>query len=405
MNFEYAGKVKDLISHVDGFVAAHISPNEQDYYAQLADGDRWQSPAIMEDWKTRAKSEGLWNLFLPANSPDGAGLTNLEYAPVAEAMGRCYIASEAFNCSPPDTGNMELLDRYGTAEQKTQFLKPLLDGDIRSGFCMTEPAVASSDATNIASSIRRDGDHYVLNGRKWWTSGGTDPRCKVFVFMGKSDPDADVYSQQSLVLVPADRPGVVIERNLSVFGYDEAPTGRAQILFDNVRVPVSNIILGEGRGFEAAQNAWLGPGRIHHCMRTIGAAEVALTKMCQRLSSRHAFGQQVSEQGVWHERIAQARIEIDQTRLLTLKAAYMMDTYGNRDARAYIAMIKVAAPSMALRVIDNAIQAFGGAGVTADPGLAYMWAGIRILRIADGPDEVLRNQIAKLELSKRVPNV
>jgi acyl-CoA dehydrogenase len=401
MNFEYSDKVKDLVARVTHFVDTHITPNESVYYAQLDEGDRWRSPEIMEDWKARAKSEGLWNLFLPADSAHGAGLTNLEYAPVAEAMGRSYIAPEAFNCGAPDTGNMELLDRYGTPAQKDQFLTPLLNGDIRSGFCMTEPAVASSDATNIASSIVRDGDHYVLNGRKWWTSGGTDPRTKMFVFMGKTDPTADAYSQQSLVLVEADTPGVTIERHLPVFGFDEAPTGRAQILFDNVRVPTSNVILGEGRGFEAAQNAWLGPGRIHHCMRTIGAAEVALTKMCQRLSTRHAFGSFVSTQTVWHERIADARINIDMTRLLTLKAAATMDTAGNRDARAYIAMIKVAAPTMALKVIDDAIQAFGGAGVTTDPGLAYMWAGIRILRIADGPDEVLRNQIAKIELKRQ----
>jgi len=405
MNFTYSDRVKDLVARVSNFMDTHIVPNQQAYYSQLNQGDRWQSPAIMEEWKARAKSEGLWNLFLPANSPDGAGLTNLEYAPLAEVMGRSYIAAEAFNCSAPDTGNMELLDRYGTDGQKAQFLQPLLNGEIRSGFCMTEPAVASSDATNIASSIARDGDEYVLNGRKWWTSGGTDPRTKIFVFMGKTDPSAEPYSQQSLVLVDANTPGITIERNLPVFGFDEAPTGRAQILFDNVRVPVANIILGEGRGFEAAQNAWLGPGRIHHCMRTIGAAEVALEKMCKRLASRKAFGKLVSEQSVWHARIADARINIEMTRLLTLKAAAMMDATGNRDARAYIAMIKVAAPTMALQVIDDAIQAFGGAGVTTDPGLAHMWAGIRILRIADGPDEVLRNQIAKIELKNQAVEV
>ena len=401
MNFDYTEKVKQLQARVRGFMDEHVFPNERTFVQQIASGDRWQPTQIVEDLKVKARALGLWNLFLP-ESERGAGLTNLEYAPLAEIMGHSPMGSEVFNCSAPDTGNMEVLERYGTAEHKRVWLAPLLDGKIRSAFAMTEPAVASSDATNIQSSIRRDGDDYVLNGRKWWTSGAGDPRCKVMIFMGKTAPDnPDRYRQQSMILVPMDAPGVKVERLLSVFGYDDAPHGHAEVSFDNVRVPASNLLLGEGRGFEIAQGR-LGPGRIHHCMRTIGVAERSLEAMCKRLLSREAFGKQIARHNVWQQRVADARIEIEQCRLLTLKAAYMMDTVGNKAARAEIAMIKVAAPNMALRVIDDAIQAFGAAGVSQDFPLAGSWAGIRTLRLADGPDEVHRNQIAKFEFQKYI---
>jgi acyl-CoA dehydrogenase len=399
VNFDYSDKVKELQKRVSAFMDEHVYPNERTFLAQIAAGDRWQPTQIVEELKVKARAANLWNLFLP-ESELGAGLTNLEYAPLAEIMGRSPMASEVFNCSAPDTGNMEVLARYGTAEQKRQWLAPLLDGKIRSAFAMTEPAVASSDATNIQSSITRDGDTYVLNGRKWWTSGAGDPRCKIMIFMGKTAPnDPDRHKQQSMILVPIDMPGVKVERMLSVFGYDDAPHGHAEVSFDNVRVPASNMLLGEGRGFEIAQGR-LGPGRIHHCMRTIGVAERALEAMCKRLLTREAFGKQIARHNVWQQRVADARINIEQCRLLTLKAAYMMDTVGNKAARAEIAMIKVAAPNMALQVIDDAIQAFGAAGVSGDFPLAGSWAGIRTLRLADGPDEVHRNQIAKLEFQK-----
>ena len=401
MNFEYSDKVKDLQRRVQAFMDAHVYPSEATFVRQIAEGDRWQPTQVVEDLKVKARAEGLWNLFLP-ESEYGAGLTNLEYAPLAEIMGRSPMASEVFNCSAPDTGNMEVLVRYGSPDQKKQWLEPLLDGKIRSAFAMTEPAVASSDATNIQSSIRRDGDTYVINGRKWWTSGAGDPRCRILIFMGKTAPDSpDRYRQQSMVLVPMDAPGVKVERMLSVFGYDDAPHGHAEVSFDNVRVPVASILLGEGRGFEIAQGR-LGPGRIHHCMRTIGIAERALEAMCKRLMSREAFGKPIARHNVWQERVANARIELEQCRLLTLKAAYMMDTVGNQVARAEIAMIKVAAPNMALRIIDNAIQAFGAAGVSQDFPIAYAWSAIRTLRLADGPDEVHRNQVAKLEFQKYI---
>jgi acyl-CoA dehydrogenase len=399
MNFDHSDKVKELQRRVQGFMEEHVYPNEGTFLRQIAEGDRWQPTRIVEELKVKARAQGLWNLFLP-ESEYGAGLTNLEYAPLAEIMGRSPFGSEVFNCSAPDTGNMEVLVRYGSTDQKKQWLEPLLEGKIRSAFAMTEPAVASSDATNIQASIRREGDTYILNGRKWWTSGAGDPRCRVMIFMGKSAPDnPDRYRQQSMILVPVDAPGVKVERMLSVFGYDDAPHGHGEVSFDNVRVPASNMLLGEGRGFEIAQGR-LGPGRIHHCMRTIGIAERSLEAMCKRLLSREAFGTQIARHNLWQQRVAQARIEIEQCRLLTLKAAYMMDTVGNKAARAEIAMIKVAAPNMALRVIDDAIQAFGGAGVCQDFSLAYAWSGVRTLRLADGPDEVHRNQIAKLEFRK-----
>jgi acyl-CoA dehydrogenase len=400
MDFDYSPKVKELQKRVQNFMDEYIYPNEETFYNQLnSQGDRWQIPPIMEELKTKAKASGLWNLFLP-ESGRGAGLTNLEYAPLCEIMGRSSIAPEVFNCSAPDTGNMEVLERYGTEEQKQQWLEPLLDGKIRSCFAMTEPAVASSDATNIESSIARDGDFYVINGRKWWSSGMGDPRCKIIIFMGKTDPNnPDKYRQQSQILVPRDTPGIKILRMLSVFGYDDAPHGHAEVEFKEVRVPASNLILGEGRGFEIAQGR-LGPGRIHHCMRLIGQAERALEKMCRRAKSRVAFGKAVSEQTVTQERIAEARISIDQARLLVLKAAHMMDTVGNKTARMEIAMIKVAAPNMALKVIDWAMQVHGGGGVAEDFGLAHAYAQARTLRFADGPDEVHRNQIARLELRK-----
>jgi acyl-CoA dehydrogenase len=398
MNFEYSPKVKELQARLSAFMDANVYPNEARFHAEVATGDRWQPLALIEELKIKARGAGLWNLFLPA-SARGAGLTNTEYAPLAEIMGRVPWASEAFNCSAPDTGNMETLERYGTEAQKRTWLEPLLEGRIRSGFAMTEPDVASSDATNIKSSIVREGNEYVINGRKWWTSGAGDPRCKIIIFMGKTDPLAPRHAQQSMVLVPRDTPGVNILRPLPVFGYDDAPHGHMEIAFENVRVPVANILLGEGRGFEIAQGR-LGPGRIHHCMRAIGLAERALEKMCVRTKARVAFGKPIAEQTVTLERIAEARIMIDQARLLTLKAAYMMDTVGNKAARAEIAMIKIAAPAAACKVIDWAIQAHGGGGVSDDFGLAYAYAHARTLRLVDGPDEVHRNQIGKLELAK-----
>jgi acyl-CoA dehydrogenase len=399
VNFEYADKVKNLQAKLNKFMEEIVYPNEKVYEQQLNEaGDRWTIPPIMEEMKEKAKQQGLWNLFLP-ESEYGAGLTNLEYAPLCEIMGRSLIGPEVFNCGAPDTGNMEVLERYGTEEQKQQWLVPLLNGEIRSCFSMTEPEVASSDATNIEASIVRDGDEYVINGRKWWSSGAGDPRCKIAVFMGKTNPDAARHEQQSMILVPLDTPGVDIVRVLPVFGYDHAPHGHAEIQFTNVRVPVSNILWGEGKGFAIAQGR-LGPGRIHHCMRLIGVAERALEIMCERVKSRVAFGKTLAEQGVTMERIAESRIEIEQARLLTLKAAYMMDTVGNKEAKAEIAMIKVVAPNVALRVVDRAIQALGAAGVSDDFPLAAHWANSRTLRLADGPDEVHRNSIAKLELRK-----
>ena len=400
MNFDFSPKVEDLRAKVGRFMDDYVYPNERTFEDQLASGpNRWQIPPILEELKEKAKAAGLWNLFLP-ESEYGYGLTNLEYAPLSEIMGRVHWASEVFNCSAPDTGNMEVLSRYGTPEQQKAWLEPLLEGRIRSCFAMTEPAVASSDATNIESSIVRDGDEYVINGRKWWSSGMGDPRCKILIFMGKTDPDnPNRHVQQSQILIPRDTPGVEVVRMLSVFGYDDAPHGHAEVAFTDVRVPASNMILGEGRGFEIAQGR-LGPGRIHHCMRLIGQAERALEKMCVRAKSRTAFGKPVSERTVTLERIAEARIRIEQARLLTLKAAHMMDTVGNKAARAEIAMIKVAAPNMALQVIDWAMQAHGGGAVAEDFGLARAYASARTLRFADGPDEVHRNQIGRLELRK-----
>src|ERR1700732_90840 len=396
MDFDYSPKDIELQDSLRAFMEAHVYLNEQRFDDEVGQGDRWQPTRLIEELKAKAKAAGLWNLFLPA-SERGAGLSNTEYAPLCEIMGRVLWAPEVFNCSAPDTGNMEVLERYGTAEQKRQWLEPLLEGRIRSAFTMTEPDVASSDATNIETSIIRDGDEYIINGRKWWSSGAGDPRCKIFILMGKTDPQGARYAQQSMVLVPRDTPGVKILRHLPVFGYDDAPHGHMEIAFENVRVSAANIVLGEGRGFEIAQGR-LGPGRIHHCMRLIGLSERALEKMCRRVRSRVAFGKPVSAQTVTQERIAEAGIVIEQARLLTLKAAWMMDKYGNKEARAEIAMIKVAAPNMACRVIDWAIQAFGGAGVTGDYGLAYAYATARVLRLADRPDEVHRNQIARLEL-------
>ncbi len=399
MDFAYAEKVQKLQARLSAFMEQHVYPNEDAFHRQVAEGDRWQPTRIVEDLKKLARKEGLWNLFLP-ESESGAGLTNLEYAPMCEIMGRVHWAPEVFNCSAPDTGNMEVLVRYGTPEQKKQWLDPLLNGEIRSCFAMTEPAVASSDATNIESRIERQGDHYLINGRKWWSSGALNPRCKLFVFMGKTDPrHPDKHKQQSMILVPRDAPGIKVLRTLPVFGFDDAPYGHGEVVFENVRVPAGNILLGEGRGFEIAQGR-LGPGRIHHCMRAIGQAEAALEKMCRRVKSRVAFGQPIAEQTVTLERIAEARIGIEQARLLVLKAAHMMDTVGNQAARAEIAMIKVAAPAMLCRVIDWVIQAHGGAGVTDDFGLGYAWASVRAMRIFDGPDEVHRNQIGRLELRK-----
>jgi acyl-CoA dehydrogenase len=398
MLFDFSDKARELEARLRAFMDEHIYPNEKLYYQQIAGGDRWKPTAIMEELKPKARAQGLWNLFLP-DREYGPGLTNFEYAPLCEIMGRSFMAPEVFNCSAPDTGNMEVLARYGSEEQKERWLKPLLAGEMRSCFCMTEPDVASSDATNIQSSIRRDGDDYVLNGRKWWSSGAGDPRCKIAIFMGKTDPGGPRHKQQSMILAPLDTPGVTIERMLPVFGYDHAPHGHGQIRFENVRVPAANLLLGEGRGFEIAQGR-LGPGRIHHCMRLIGVAERALEAMCRRVESRVAFGRKISEQGAIRADIANSRIEIDQARLLTLKAAWMMDTAGNKAARAEIAMIKVVGPNMALRVLDRAIQAHGAAGVSEDFDLAAAWANARTLRLADGPDEVHREAVAKLELKK-----
>ena len=398
MDFEYSPRTNELLQRLREFMSTHVYPNEARYEEELAEGQYW--PEVVEELKPKARSAGLWNLFLP-DSEFGAGLSNLEYAPLCEEMGRVMWAPEVFNCSAPDTGNMEVLARYGTREQQETWLKPLLDGEIRSCFAMTEPAVASSDATNIESSIIRDGDAYVINGRKWFSSGSPDPRCRIFIFMGKSDPEnPDRHKQQSMILVPKDTPGVHVVRPLPVFGYSGTPDVTGEVLFENVRVSAEQMLLGEGRGFEIAQGR-LGPGRIHHCMRLIGLAERALEQMCQRTSSRVAFGHPVSDQTVTQERVAESRILIDQARLLVLNAAWKMDAVGNKVARKEIAMIKVAAPNMAARVIDWAIQAHGGGGVTSDFGLAKAYANARILRLADGPDEVHRNQIARLEYRGR----
>ncbi len=397
MHFEFSAKVKDLQKRLTAFMDEHIYPNERRFEVEIAT-DRWQPTKIIEELKPKARAAGLWNLFLPDHD-GGAGLTNLEYAPLCEIMGRSVMAAEVFNCSAPDTGNMEVLARYGTPEQKERWLKPLLAGEIRSCFAMTEPGVASSDATNIAASIVRQGDEYVINGHKWWSSGAGDPRCKISIFMGKTDPAAAKHKQQSMVLVPLDAPGVKIMRMLTVYGYDHAPHGHGEVMFTNVRIPVTNMLLGEGRGFEIAQGR-LGPGRIHHCMRCIGVAERALELMCKRVHQRVAFGKTIAEQGTIRADIAASRMEIEQARLLTLKAAYMMDTVGNKEARAEIAMIKVVAPNMTLRVLDRAVQAHGGAGVAQDTFLAGAWASVRTLRLADGPDEVHAESIARWELGK-----
>jgi acyl-CoA dehydrogenase len=400
MDFDYNEKTQLALARLNDFMDEHVYPNEAAFYEQHdALPNRWETPPLMEELKAKAREAGLWNLFLP-HSDRGPGFTNLEYAPLCEVMGRVGFAPEVFNCAAPDTGNMETIERYGTEEHKKEWLDPLLRGEIRSAFAMTEPAVASSDATNIETEIRRDGDSYVINGRKWWTSGIMDVRCKILILMGRTNPDNPKHSQQSMILVPSETPGITIERHLPVFGYDDAPHGHGEVSFEDVRVPASNILLGEGRGFEIAQGR-LGPGRIHHCMRVIGVAERALEKMCARLMTREAFGKKIYEHSVWEERIANARIDIECTRLLTLKTAHMMDTVGNKVARSEIAMIKVHAPNIALRIIDDAIQAHGGAGVTSDFGLAKTYAGMRTLRLADGPDEVHRRTIAKLELKKQ----
>jgi acyl-CoA dehydrogenase len=403
MDFDYSTRCKDLQTRLLAFMDEHIYPNEKAFKEEVernsAQGKRWTPTALVEGLKPIARQQGLWNLFLPRSQRAPEGLSNLDYAPLCEIMGRVAWAPEVFNCSAPDTGNMETLERYGLEQHKQQWLEPLLKGEIRSAFAMTEPDIASSDATNIATRIEKDGDGYLINGHKWWISGAGDPRCKLFIVMGKTDPSADRHRQQSMILVPSDTPGITIKRPLPVFGYDDAPHGHCEILFENVRVPASNILLGEGRGFEIAQGR-LGPGRIHHCMRAIGVAERALELMCRRLDSRVAFGRKISEQGVWRERIAESRIRIDTARLLTLKTAWLMDTVGNKQAQSEIAMIKVLAPAVAQQVLDWAIQAHGAAGVSDDFPLAYQWAGNRTLRLADGPDEVHRNAVAKLELSK-----
>ena len=396
MNFENSQKVKDLQEKITDFMNAYVYEAEDIYKKQVEEGGRWCIPQIMEDLKSKARSEGLWNLFLP-DSDLGAGLTNTEYAPLCEIMGRSPIGAEVFNCSAPDTGNMEVLVRYGTEDQKKEWLSPLLNGEIRSAFAMTEPDVASSDASNIQASIVRDGNNYVINAKKWWTSGAMDPRCKIMIFMGKTDPNADKYKQQSMILVPFNTPGVKVLRHLPVFGYDHAPHGHAEVEFKDVKVPVSNILLGEGRGFEIAQGR-LGPGRIHHCMRLIGQAERALELMISRAKSRVAFGKPIAQQGVVMNAIADSRAEIEQARLLVLKTAHMMDTVGNKIARKEISMIKVVAPNMATRVIDRAIQVHGGGGVTSDFPLSYAYGYARALRLADGPDEVHNMSVAKLEM-------
>ena len=405
MDFEYTPKVKDMQARLLAFMDQHIYPNEQRFLDEIADnrakGNAWVPTRIIEELKPLARQAGLWNLFLPKSKRAPEGLSNLEYAPLCEIMGRVPWAPEVFNCSAPDTGNMETLERYASESLKDQWLEPLLKGEIRSAFLMTEPEVASSDATNIECQIRREGDEYVLNGRKWWSSGAGDPRCAVYIVMGKTNPEAPRHSQQSMIVVPANTPGVKVLRPLSVFGYDDAPHGHMEVLLENVRVPAGNILLGEGRGFEIAQGR-LGPGRIHHCMRSIGAAERALELMCKRLNSRVAFGREVARQSVWLERVAEARCMIEQARLLTLKAAYMMDTVGNKVAKAEIAMIKIVAPNMACQIIDWAIQAHGGGGVSQDFPLAYSYAHQRTLRLADGPDEVHRNSLAKLEYARHM---
>ena len=404
MAFEQSARSLDLQQRLTAFMVEHVYPNESTFQRQIADGDRWQPTAIVEELKPKARAAGLWNLFLP-ESEYGAGLTNVEYAPLCEIMGRVPgMGPEVFNCSAPDTGNMEVLVRYGTDAQRAQWLDPLLAGDIRSCFAMTEPDVASSDATNIQSSIARHGDGYVINGRKWWISGAGDPRCRIAIFMGKTDPQAEKHRQQSMILVPMGTPGITIRRMLPVFGYDDAPHGHADITFENVRVPAANMLLGEGRGFEIAQGR-LGPGRIHHCMRLIGVAERALAAMCRRVTERVAFGKTLAEQGTIRADIAESRLDIEQARLLTMKAAHLMDTIGNKQARGEIAMIKVVVPRMALRVLDRAIQAHGAAGVCDDFPLASAWAHARTLRLADGPDEVHREAIAQIELRKGKPGM
>jgi acyl-CoA dehydrogenase len=404
MNFDYSDRCTDLQGSLLAFMDAHVYPNEAAFQAEVnrngvERGNRWIPTELVERLKPLAQAQGLWNLFLPQSTRAPEGLSNLDYAPLCEIMGKVWWAPEVFNCSAPDTGNMETLERYASEDLKQAWLEPLLRGDIRSSFAMTEPDVASSDATNIATRIERDGPDYIINGHKWWISGAGDPRCKIFIVMGKTDPDAPRHAQQSMIVVPADTPGITIKRPLPVFGYDDAPHGHCEILFENVRVPAANLLLGEGRGFEIAQGR-LGPGRIHHCMRAIGVAERALELMCRRLNSRVAFGRKISEQGVWRERIAESRIRIDTARLLTLKTAALMDTVGNKHAKAEIAMIKVLAPNVTQQVLDWAIQAYGAAGVSDDFPLANQWAGNRTLRLADGPDEVHRNAIAKIELAR-----